>query len=119
MQRGTDLDDVLREAGHLCDMDAKAPIADAGLDLVQEGDVAAGERGPAIILDMGDDVQVLDVRYLLLQSGELVKVRCVRLSRSERPEGLRPRTRKQAKGLDLGRNVFGDGPGESEAFVGT
>ena len=72
-QERTHLHNLLGKVGELGDVDTKALVAHAGQDLVQERDVAAGER-VGVGLDVRLDVQVLDVRDLVRERRELVEV---------------------------------------------
>jgi len=129
-QERTHLHDLLGKVGELGDVDTEALVAHAGQDLVQERDVATGER-VGVGLDVRLDVQVLDVRDLVRERRELVEVgreedRGARDGREvsvRRQEGRGGRESGPSLGDEAGGGAGGegdalrDGPREAEAVV--
>lgn len=70
---GSHLDHLVRKVGELSDVDTERLIANARQDFVQQRDVLASQR-VRVRLDVRDDVEVLDVRNLLRQRSELMKM---------------------------------------------
>ncbi|KAH8718128.1 hypothetical protein HC256_002784 [Beauveria bassiana] len=91
------------EAHQLGDVNAKALVADAWLDLVQQRHLALVRLGAvaASAANVRRDVQVGDVWVLVGERRELVKVRG-----------------KHGKAADFFDDVLGNGPGKAEAVVG-
>ena len=55
-------------------MDTETLVADPGFNLVQQGDILRSVRNVAGY--MGNDMEILHMRYLLIKRSKLVEVRC-------------------------------------------
>ena len=85
--KGTHLDHAFGEVRQLRDMDTDTLVAHARFHLVEQGDIAIAAAFLRVG-DVGDHMEVLDMRNLLIEGGQLMEVRC-----------------KQAESVDLRRNM--------------